>query len=66
MANPIYNPPNPPIASQNPILNSPVVQQLKKQYGNIPPKDIAMQLAKQRGIDPAQVESLAKRLGITN
>ena len=64
MANPIYN--TPPIASQNPILNSPVVQQLKKQYGDIPPRDIAMQLAKQRGIDPAQVESLAKRLGITN
>lgn len=64
MANPIYTPQNSEQQSQNPIANA--VQQLKQQYGNVNPRDLAMRIAKERGIPTAQVESLARQLGIKN
>lgn len=50
------------IIQQNPQLNQTMIQ-IKNVIGNKSPKDVVMQLAKQQGIDPSQLEELARKFG---
>lgn len=50
------------IIQQNPQFAQ-LMTQMKNTFGNKSPKDIAMQLAKQQGIDPKQLEDLAHKMG---
>lgn len=40
------------------------IQQLQQNANGMSPREMAMQLAKQRGIDPAQLNQLASRFGL--
>ena len=48
---------------KNPQANT-AIQQLQNMANGQNPKDFAMQLAKQRGIDPKQIEEIAKKMGL--
>lgn len=50
------------IIQQNPQFSQ-IMTQMKNTFGNKSPRDIAMQLAKQQGIDINQIEELARKLG---
>lgn len=47
---------------QNPQMQN-VLMQIKNMIGDRSPKDFAMQVAKQKGIDPEEIEKLSKRMG---
>lgn len=50
---------------QNPqaLLNNPQIATLKQKYNN--PQQLAMQQAQKMGISPAQLNQIARQLGIT-
>lgn len=50
------------IVQQNPQFSQ-IMTQMKNTFGNKSPRDIAMQLAKQQGIDPKQLDELAHKMG---
>lgn len=52
---------------QNPqsMLNNPALTQLRNKYQNADPRNLAYQLAQQKGISPDQLNQIAKQLGIT-
>ena len=51
------------IMTQNPQARQ-AMEQLRQMSNGQNPKDIAMQLAQQRGIDPSQLMQIAKRMGL--
>lgn len=51
------------IMQQNPQAKQ-ALEQLQQMTNGQHPKDVAMQLAKQRGIDPAQLMQIAKKMGL--
>lgn len=59
---------NPEAIAMQMLSNNPQARQLMEQFKNMSkgmsPKEFAMQLARQRGIDPAQVSQMANKFGI--
>lgn len=51
------------ILQQNPQAQQ-VLQQMRQQANGQSPKDIALQLARQRGIDPSQIMQVASKMGL--
>lgn len=51
------------IMQQNPQARQ-TMEQLRQMSNGQNPKDIALQLAQQRGIDPSQLMQIAKRMGL--
>lgn len=51
------------ILQKNPQIKQ-VMEQMHNVTGGQHPKEIAMQLAKQRGIDPSQIMQIAKKMGL--
>lgn len=51
------------ILQQNPQAQQ-VLQQMRQQANGQSPKDIALQLARQRGIDPSQIMQVANKMGL--
>lgn len=54
---------NPQQLFQTMIGNNEIATQLKGIIGNKNPKDVCMQLARNKGIDISQLEQLAQKLG---
>ena len=52
---------------QNPqaLLNNPQIATLKQTYKQANPQQLAMQQAQKMGISPAQLNQIARQLGIT-
>ena len=59
---------NPRSLAQQMLQQNPQIKQTMEQLYNTSngqnPKDIAMQLAKQRGIDPTQIMQIANKMGL--
>lgn len=51
------------MVGNNPQIQA-AVNQLRDSANGKNPKDIAMEMAKQKGIDPAQLQQLARRMGL--
>lgn len=51
------------LIEKNPNTNK-VMTQIQNMAKGQNPRDFAMQLAKQKGIDPRQVEDLARKMGL--
>lgn len=58
MANPLNTPPVDPRNPQE------LIEQIKRMTNNANPRDIAFQLAKQRGIPESTINQMARRLGL--
>lgn len=58
MANPLNTPPVDPRNPQE------LIEQIKRMTNNANPRDIALQLAKQRGIPESTINQMARRLGL--
>lgn len=58
---------NPQVLIQQMMRDNPQMQstlmQIKNMVGDRSPKEFALQLAKQKGIDSQQIEELSKRMG---
>lgn len=60
---------NPMALAQNMLQNNPNAKQIMAQFQNMAngrsPRDLAMQLAKQNGVDMKQLMQFASRLGLS-